>query len=231
MLRAILPDACKASSGGYHVVVTQFLYANLCGNAEVGRWKVLSLADTVKCPNCGLDNDVSFSLCQQCLTPLTAYSGQLNGEAYQGKLATQVKALNVRPQAVTVAAVFDVLFAVFTPIVIFIHSLPHQVTSDPDLAYQNTLSTAFGAVSAVITGIITFPIAIAICIHAWYLYRQRTWCWSVQLALIAVFAIRSCLIFKAPDTFSHLLAAGYLVFCAVFVALWTRPQVKAWYGQ
>lgn len=169
-------------------------------------------------------------MCQQCLTPLTAYSGQLNGETYQGRLAVQVKALNVRPPAVTVAAVFDVLFALFTPIAIFLHSLPHQVTNDPDMAYQNTLSTAFGAVGAVVTGLIAIPIAVALCIHAWFVYRQRTWCWNVQIAVVGVFAIRSIMLFKASETFSHVLAAGYLAFCVVFIALWTRPQVKAWYG-
>ena len=188
------------------------------------------MSDTIKCPNCGNDNDISFSLCQQCLTPLTAYSGQLNGETYQGKLADQVKALKVRPEAVTVATVFDVLFALGTPIAIFVHSLPHPVSADPDNTYQSSLSTAFGAVGAVVTGLVAIPIAVAICIHAWHLYRQRTWCWSTQLAVMGVFAIRSLLMFKQPDLFSHVLAVGYLLFTGVFLAMWTRPGVKAWYG-
>jgi hypothetical protein len=188
------------------------------------------VSDTTKCPNCGTDNDISFALCQQCLTPLTAYAGQLNGEQYQGKLADQVKALNVRPQTVTVAAVFDVLFSLGTPIAIFIHSLPHAVAADPDNTYQSSLSNAFGAVGAVITGLVAIPIAVAICIHAWHMYRQRTWCWSTQLALMGVFAIRSVLLFKQPDTMSHVLAVSYLLFTAAFVGMWTRPSVKAWYG-
>ena len=56
------------------------------------------MPDTIQCPNCGTPNDTGAALCKACMNPLTAYSGQLKGETYQGRLVKQVAYLDTRPE-------------------------------------------------------------------------------------------------------------------------------------
>lgn len=173
---------------------------------------------------------MSFALCQQCLTPLTAYSGELTGENYQGALAGQVRDLNTRPRIVAIMAIFNVLIAIFVPLSIFIGSLPHAAEPSADGTYQAGLSTAFHAVGAGLTGLVMIPIAILLMWLAWATFSQRTWTWNANFVTVAVFGILMLTKFKIHSTGLHVVAVLSLIGAACLVYFWSRPTTRSWYG-
>ena len=164
------------------------------------------------------------------MTPLTAYAGQLTGETYDGKLAKQVAALNVRPPAVMVMAVFHVLFALFVPVAIFVSFLPGKASSNPDDMYQSSMSTAFHSIGAVVVGLVMLPLAGALIWLAWATWAQRTWAWTAAFAPLIVFVIMLCTKFSVPSTPAHVTASMSLLLVAVLLLLWYRPATRAWFG-
>ncbi len=187
------------------------------------------MADTRQCPNCGAVNDVSFSMCQQCLTPMTAYSGQITGESYQGKLASQVAALNTRPMAVMAMVLFQLVFAIF-PLVVFAHYLPGPASANPDDAYQSSMSSAFHVVSAVVAGFIMIPLAVLMVWVAWATWAQRTWTYNAVFAPLCVFVFIMITKFRLPSAPLHVFAGVSIAAVAVLVFFWFRPSTRAWYG-
>lgn len=188
------------------------------------------MSDTKKCPNCGADNDISFSLCQQCMTPLTAYAGQLDGESYKGKLATQVAALNQRPHSIVTMMVYHVLVAILIPLRIFVGSLPGKESADPDQVYQASMSTAFHSIGAVVVGLVMIPLAIALIYLAWGTWAQRTWAWNAAFAPLIVAVIMLVTNFHQPSVPLHIFSGFALAVSAVVIYMWYRPDTKSWFG-
>jgi uncharacterized membrane protein len=168
-------------------------------------------------------------MCQQCLTPMTAYSGQLTGETYQGKLAGQVALLNTRPAAVTAMVIFQVLFAVF-PLVVFAHYLPGPANTNPDEAYQASMSSAFHVISAVVAGFVMIPLSVVMLWVAWSTWAQRTWAYNAVFAPLSVFVIIMLTKFGQPSTTLHVVAGFSIAAIAVLVFFWYRPTTRAWFG-
>lgn len=169
-------------------------------------------------------------MCQQCLTPLTAYAGQLSGENYQGRLAAQVASLNSRPKVVVVMTVFNVLLALFVPLLIFIGSLPGHASGNPDDAYQSGMSTAFHSIGAVVVGLVMIPMAGVLIWLATATYTQRTWTWNANFASLAVFVIVQLTKFRLHSTLPHVFAAASLIAVAVVVYFWSRSETRSWFG-
>src|SRR5689334_10026602 len=109
------------------------------------------MAETRQCPNCGLENDLGRSVCANCQTPLTAYSGQLRGEAYQGKLAAQVAQLETRPPVVMAMVAAIVLFTLFWPLASLVTAFVHREATNAE--GTNYLASAFGAIGPILTAI------------------------------------------------------------------------------
>lgn len=183
------------------------------------------MADTRQCPNCGAVNDIGFSMCQQCLTPLTAYAGQLAGETYQGKLAAQVDALNHRPLVVAALAVFNILLALSA-----VGYAIGRILSTHHQGEGAYLANAFSSIGAFLVALVMVPIAIALVIHAVATWTQRTWTWNTNLALLAVFGLFQLTQFHTPGFGMHLLTVLLLALAGVLVFLWYRPQTRAWFG-
>jgi hypothetical protein len=169
-------------------------------------------------------------MCQQCLTPLTAYSGQLTGETYQGKLAAKVAALNTRPIPVIVMATFHMLFAIFVPIAIFISSLPGRASTNEDDLYQAHMSTAFHSIGAVVVGLVMIPLALALFWLAWATFTQQTWTYNASFAPLIVFVIMMCTKFGKPSQTLHIYAALGVLGTAVLIFFWYRPATRDWFA-
>jgi hypothetical protein len=160
---------------------------------------------------------------------MTAYSGQLTGEKYQGKLAAQVALLNTRPIPVTAMTIFQLVFALF-PLTIFAHFLPGHVSSNPDDAYQASMSSAFHVISAVVAGFVMIPLSVSMIWLAWATWAQRTWAYNAVFAPLIGFVILMLTKFQQPSTPLHVLAGISLAGIAVLVFFWYRPTTRAWYG-
>jgi hypothetical protein len=160
---------------------------------------------------------------------MTAYSGQITGETYQGKLAAQVAALNTRPLAVTAMVIFQLVFAIF-PLIIFAHYLPGPASANPDDAYQSSMSSAFHVVSAVVAGFVMIPLSVAMVWVAWATWAQRTWTYNAVFAPLAVFVFIMCTKFQLPSTPLHIIAGFSIAAAVVLVFFWFRPGTRAWFG-
>lgn len=187
------------------------------------------MADTRQCPNCGAVNDISFSMCQQCLTPMTAYAGQLTGEGYPGKLAAQVASLNTRPPAVVAMTIFHVLFALL-PLAAFAQFLPGPASASPDEGYQSSMSSAFHVVAAVVAGFVMIPISGAVIWLAFATWTQRTWTYNAAFAPLTVLVIIMLTKFGQPSTPLHIVAGFMIAVVAALVFFWYRPSTRAWFG-
>jgi len=181
------------------------------------------MIDTKKCPNCGLDNPIDRSICENCTTALTAYGKELGiPEDYTRKLASQVDALNERPAIVTVMTIFTGLLAL-APLAKVIGQFRHQATMDPENV--NAISTAFAAIGPIFYAVILIPVAIGLGVLAYMTWTQRPWTWMVNLAVLGVSLLVMFINyhFQFP-TFLWLALTG------VFAYLWTRPGTKAWFA-
>ena len=177
---------------------------------------------TRKCPHCGVVNDIDNAYCVNCNTPFTAYSGQLDGEAYNGKLAQQAALLNTRPVAVTGMTLFILLFAIFWPIFGLIHAYAsHQAVNS---GLTNYIGSAVSMVLPVLLTFVLIPCALALFYVAWATWSQASWAWLVDALILSVCAI-CCLL-----TLSSFKAIIFLILAAVLAGLWFRRETKAWFG-
>jgi hypothetical protein len=176
------------------------------------------MADTIQCPNCGTPNDTGQSLCKACMNPLTAYSGQLRGEAHQGKLASQVAYLETRPPAVIAMAVLNVVFALFCLGKVFANFAARPTTNAEGTNY---VASSLGAIGPIFWAILLVPTAIALGFLAWATWAQRPWTWMVDLVVLIVFALLT--LRPAPT-------ALFAVAAIVVGVLWMMPRTKGWYG-
>ncbi len=179
--------------------------------------------DTQQCPNCGHVNDIGLAVCESCNSPMTAYGGQVTGEAYEGgRLKGQVAKLEVRPAAVTAIVVFDVLFALFWPFAYVIGGFlgVHGANSEG----TNAMAAAVSWVPALFWAAVLVPSGIALLVLAWLAWSQRPIAWNVNLGVVILFGLLSLRAFPGP---------GFWIFLPVSIvlaALWLRSDTKAWYG-
>src|SRR5258707_484636 len=108
--------------------------------------------DTIQCPHCGTSNDTGRALCVNCQSPLTAYSGQLRGEAYQGKLATQVDRLRVRPLSVNLMALFLAIVSIGWPLRAIVMAFGSRARLNAEST--NYLASAFGTLAPILITIL-----------------------------------------------------------------------------
>jgi hypothetical protein len=177
------------------------------------------MPDTIQCPNCGTPNDTSAALCKACMNPLTAYSGELKGESYQGKLVKQVADLETRPVSVIAMTVLDVVFALFWPLRMVITNFANRPTTNAE--GTNYVASAFGTIGPILSAILLIPAAILLGIVAWAGWTQRPWAWAANFAVLIVFALLN--LHKSP-------AALFAVAAIVIGVFWMMPRTKGWYG-
>jgi len=177
------------------------------------------MSDTIQCPNCGTPNDSSAALCKACMNPMTAYSGELKGEVYQGNLAKQVVHLETRPPAVIAVTVLDGVFALFWPLrIVFANFAARQTTNAEGTNY---VAAAFGTVGPILAAILLVPAAIALGVFAWAAWTQRPWAWMANLGVLILFALLN--LHRSPTALFAVAAIAIGVF-------WMMPRTKGWYG-
>lgn len=182
------------------------------------------MADTKRCPNCGVVNDVSNAVCEACLTPLTAYAGQLDGAAYQGKLASQAAATHGRPPAVLALTIFDGLFALGGFWLVAKHFMDRPAVTEEGMnAWQNAGSTF----SAIVWAVFLVPLALALIGLAIATWTQSTWTWTSNAVGLGLFAFLGWFAFGFTAVFPKLICVGIAVALGVF---WFHPKTKAWFG-
>jgi len=175
---------------------------------------------TRQCPHCGVVNDIDNAYCVNCNTPFTAYSGQLDGEAYEGKLAQQAALLNTRPAVVMLMTVFDILFALFWPVAGLLHA--YHAILHPTL--NNYIFSALSTVVPVLIAFILIPVTLGLFYVAWANWNQASWAWTVNALVLGICAI-CCLL----SLFSFK-AIVFLLLAAALASLWFRRETKAWFG-
>ena len=177
------------------------------------------MSDTIQCPNCGTPNDTNAALCKACMNPLTAYSGELKGETYQGNLVKQVAYLDTRPPAVIAMTVLDVAFALFWPLRIVLHNFAAKPTTNAE--GTNYVASAFGTIGPILAALLLIPAAVALCVAAWGAWTQRPWAWMVNFGVLIVFTLLNL----RPSPVALLAVAAIAI--GVF---WMLPRSKGWYG-
>lgn len=177
------------------------------------------MSDTIQCPNCGTPNDTGAALCKACMTPLTAYAGELKGETYQGKLAKQVANLDTRPPAVIAMTALDIVFALFWPLRILVNSFAARPTTNAE--GTNYVASSLGAIGPIFMAFLLIPAAIALGVMAWAGWTQRPWSWMINFGILIVFTLLNL----RPSP-----AALFAVAAIVIGVFWMMPRTKEWYG-
>ena len=179
---------------------------------------------TRQCPHCGTENDVGQSLCSNCKTPLTAYAGELNGEAYKGRLAEQVEAQKTRPLAVGAMSVYLCVIALGWPLRAIIQTFMHRTRTNAE--GTNYLASALGVIAPIFMTVLLLPLAILLFWLAWAVWTQRTWAWKYSFAAILIFAGYILIRFSEYHSWV-VLWAGLSIALAIF---WFQPKIKGWFG-
>ena len=180
--------------------------------------------DTIQCPHCGTQNSSERSLCVNCQSPLTAYSGQLTGEAYEGKLAGKVAQLETRPLSVYLMMAFLTVVAIGWPLRNIV--LAFMARTGLNAENTNYLATAFGSIAPIMTTIVMLPLAGVLAWIAWQCYAQMPQAWKLSLISVVAFATFVALRFhdfKAWTIF-------WLAVVGALAYLWLRPNTRAWFG-
>lgn len=179
---------------------------------------------TIQCKHCGEVNDTGTSICVNCLTPLTAYGGQVGqAQDYEAKLATQVAALDQRPPVIAAAVIFELLYALAVPLWTVIGSW----TAKPQVNEEGTnyLQASSGALVPIFQTLFLVPVAIALCVVAFFTWSQRDWAWKANHVVFGVIALTPILLHGfAPATWF------WIVLVLVFEVLWNQHAVKEWFG-
>ena len=180
-------------------------------------------SNTRQCPHCGVVNDMSRALCSNCQSPLTAYGGQLNGVAYQGKLAAQASQAAVRPAVVTAMTLFDILYAVFWPIAYVIGAYMGRAQLNTE--GTNYVAAALGSLGPLFSALALLPIGAMLCFLAWSTWTQRTWAWTANAWTIGIFVL--IVFMKHQFSLFTFVCAGLAGALAYF---WFLPRARAWFG-
>ncbi len=190
------------------------------------RWNGLTphTMDTQQCEHCGARNDAGRALCANCQTPLTAYSGELRGERYQGRLADQVERLNVRPLSVSLMAAFLVVIAVGWPLRAIVYAFGHRATLNGD--GSNYLASAFGAIAPIMVTAVLLPVAASLLWIAWAAFTQHVRGWQLSLVALGAFAVY--ILIKVGEY--RLWTLLWEVTAATLTILWFHRSAKSWFG-
>jgi hypothetical protein len=180
--------------------------------------------ETIQCSHCGTMNDTKHSLCVNCQSPLTAYSGELRGETYQGKLARQVERLQVRPLSVNLMAGFLIVVAVGWPLRAIVTALVNRAHLNVETT--NYLASAFGTIGPIMIAIFCLPLAAILGWIAWSVLTQQPRAWQLSLVALCAFAI-----------YIVIRAGEYRIWTVLWLGLpvglaiaWLREPTKAWFG-
>lgn len=177
-----------------------------------------------QCKHCGTLNEAGRALCSNCQTPLTAYSGELRGEEYRGKLAGQVDRLGGRPPAVTMVSIFLVLAAIGWPLRAVVAAFLKREHLSAD--GTNYISSAFSAIGPIFISIVCVPIAAVLVWIAWSVYQQRPGSWQFGLGALIAFAAYSLVQLGVSMGWSIF----WLAITAVLAVLWFHGSTRAWFG-
>jgi len=184
----------------------------------------LNIMETMQCPFCGTMNDTKHSLCTNCQSPLTAYSGELRGEIYQGNLAGQVERLRVRPWSVNLMAAFLVVVAVGWPLRSIVTAFVNRAQLNGEAT--NYLASAFGAIGPIMTTILCLPLAAILGWIAWSVLTQQPRAWKLSLVAISAFAVY--ILIRSGEY--RIWTVIWLVLTAGLAAVWLRGPTRAWFG-
>lgn len=179
--------------------------------------------ETQQCKNCGMLNSIDWSLCSNCQSPLTAYSGQLRGQEFDTEhLNQKIKKLDQHPFAVKMMAGQNVFFAAFWPLASAVSGILSRAKVNSETT--NYLSAAFSAVGSFMNAIVMVPIALLLIWIAWGAWSQKPWAWGANLGVSLVFGL-TCLVHF------HLLNIFWLALLAVTTSLWFSKDTRTWFGQ
>jgi len=178
---------------------------------------------TKKCPNCGLDNDIGRSICENCTTPLTEYGKQVGMEGeFERRLTKQVEALDDRPKVVYAMTAFTALLSL--PLLSdVIYMFRHEPKADPENV--NAMATALASLGPIFHAVVFIPLAVALIVVAFFTWTQRPWTWMVNLVVLGITAV-------VVFTKYHFHFAGFfwLAVIGTLIYLWLRPRTKAWFA-
>ena len=180
--------------------------------------------DTIQCPHCGTANDTGRALCLNCQSPLTAYSGQLMGETYEGKLAGQVDRLWVRPLSVNLMTVFLLIIAAGWPVRAIFTAFIKRAHLNADST--NYLASAFGAIGPILTTIICLPLAAILVWLAWAAFTRQVRSWHLSLVAVSAFAV--FILFRLSEYRGW--AALWLGLASALIIAWIVPATRSWFG-
>lgn len=181
------------------------------------------MSDTRQCPQCGTPNDVGLSLCTNCKFPLTKYAADLQGEAYQGKLAAQAAAASQRPPVVTVITVLLVLIGLWVLRYDFSLFANRPKAGEDDTGYA---FAALGVIGPIFMSFLLVPLAVSLMVLSGFTYLQNGWTWNVNVGVwiaLGIFALAN--LHRHP--FVTILAVLAIV---VLMLFWCQPRTKAWYA-
>ena len=179
---------------------------------------------TIQCKHCGDSNDIGNAICANCMTPLTAFGGQV-GQAnnFDSQLTAQLAALDERPPVIAVMTVFSVLFALVVPIWSVIKAWRVQPHVNED--GTNGIQAATGILVPLFQTVILLPIAIALCTIAYFTWTQRPWAWTANVVILGLITLIVVVLYGLSlPTFFWLTVAGVVAY------LWYRQPVKAWFA-
>jgi len=180
--------------------------------------------DSIQCPHCGTLNSTARSLCENCQSPLTAYSGQLTGETYEGKLAGKVAQLNTRPVSVYLMVAFLTVVAIGWPLRNIVTAFAHRAQLNTE--NTNYLANAFGSIAPIMITIVMLPLACVLFWVAWQCYTQSPQAWKLSLTAVVAFATFVAIRFHDFQAWT----AFWLVIAGVLVFFWLRPATRGWFG-
>ena len=183
-----------------------------------------STLHTVKCSHCGDLNEVGNAICKNCLTPLTAYGGQV-GQArnFDGKLAAQVAALDERPPIVIAMTIFSVAFALLVPL----WSVVKAWRAQPHVNEEgtNAIQAATGILVPLFQTVVFLPIAIALCVIAYFTWTQRPWAWTANVVILGLIAVLAVVSYGLS-----LPAFVWIGVAGIVACLWYQQPVRAWFA-
>ena len=182
------------------------------------------MPDTLQCKHCGEINDNTMATCANCHTPLTAYGGQVGQEEnYVTRSNQQLQALEQRPSIVTAMTVFDTLYALAVPL----WSVIGAWTTRPKVNEEgtNAIQSAAGTLVPIVYTLTLLPIAIILCIVAYFTWTQRVWAWTANAVVLVGMALLPFLLHGFT-----LATIVWIAIAAVFAYFWFQKPVKAWFA-
>ena len=177
----------------------------------------------MRCKLCNHENEDGASFCLTCGTALTKYGAQITGEVSDETLRKKAR-LSVRPSIIpTMAGVVAGTAALGPARLILSSILSHEKVNAESTNY---LSSAFNAAGTALTAFVVVPIILAMAVVVWGIMTQREWSWGGAIVVLGIILFLGGML---PLFLGHIVVR--VVAVAVLGYMWTRPEVKEWYGQ